>query len=89
MVSPRRPRRHLWEIIAVVRDAQLHVEWHFSRASHHGATVKRWRQKYLAGLRALVESSGEADAQAASASDFPLAEVDQSDFEALQNLLTR
>jgi amino acid adenylation domain-containing protein/non-ribosomal peptide synthase protein (TIGR01720 family) len=88
-VSPHARRRHIWEIIAVVREGALHVEWHYSCAHHHRATVERLADKYLAGLRALVESSGEVDAQSTSASDFPLADVDQSDFEALQQLLAR
>lgn len=89
LVSPRSRRRHVWEIIAVVRDGQLQVAWHYSHAWHRQATIERLAAKYLAALRALVESCGEADAQAASASDFPLANVDQSEFDALQQLLAR
>ena len=86
-VSPRAARRHLWEIIAYVRDRRLNVEWNYSRARHTSATVEQLAEKYVSALRALVADCLASGQSAVSPTDFPLSGVDQDDLDALARLI--
>ncbi|HEY1598197.1 MAG TPA: amino acid adenylation domain-containing protein [Pirellulales bacterium] len=86
-VSPCTARRHLWEIIVYVSDGQLHLEWHYSRALHRAETIEQLATDYLGELQVLVATSNSAEASALAPTDFPLADVDQADLEALKLLL--
>jgi len=85
--SPRGIRPHVWEIIAHVRDGQLHVEWRFSGNLHRRETIERLANEYLAGLRRLVDHCVSPDAGGATPADFPLAGIDQGDMDRLAALL--
>ena len=85
--SPRGLRPHVWEIIAHVRDGQLHVEWRFSNNLHRRETVARLADEHLTALRRLVEHCLTPDAGGATPADFPLAGIDQDDMDQLSVLL--
>lgn len=85
--SPRGIRPHPWEIIAHVRDGQLHVEWRFSSNLHRRETIERLANEFLAALRRLVDHCLSPDAGGATPADFPLAGIDQCDMDRLAALL--
>jgi len=87
MCSPHARRRHVWEIIAQVRDERLQVEWHYSLAYHTFATVERLADEYRQALRAMITASAGAETQAVTPTDFPLAGIDQQDLDALAKML--
>ena len=45
--SSRGHRPHVWEIIAHVRDGQLHVEWRFSNNLHRANSSRGWPRSIL------------------------------------------
>ncbi|MBI2824764.1 MAG: amino acid adenylation domain-containing protein [Planctomycetia bacterium] len=83
--GPRAARRHLWEIIAYVRDASLFVEWRYDADSHRPRTIEQLAAAYTVALRSLVGYRGAS--AAVTAWDFPLSEVDEEDMAVLSRLL--
>jgi amino acid adenylation domain-containing protein/non-ribosomal peptide synthase protein (TIGR01720 family) len=79
--SPRTPRRHLLEVVALVREGCLHVEWTYSERAHHHATVERLAESYLAHLRALIAHCLSAEAGGFTPSDFPEAGLSQAELD--------
>ncbi len=72
----RGARTHLLEIDAGLVEGRLKLEWTFSRARHHRATVEGLAASYLDELRRLIDHCRTPGAGALSPSDFPLAELD-------------
>jgi amino acid adenylation domain-containing protein/non-ribosomal peptide synthase protein (TIGR01720 family) len=87
LVQGRHGRRHhLLEINALVRGRQLQVRWAYSTAMHRRATVERLAAAFREELRALITHLRGPDARGFTPSDFPDAELSQSD---LDKLLSR
>lgn len=52
--APEQPRPHLIDIVAVVSDGELHINWIHSPANHHPATVQRLAHEFVQGLRQIA-----------------------------------
>ncbi len=81
--APRTPRRHLLEVVALIRDGRLEVEWTYSTKAHSPATVERLAAEYLRHLRALIAHCLTAGAGGFTPSDFPEAGLSQVELDAL------
>jgi len=77
-VSPDRRRSHLLDVVGIVHDGRLELEWTYSPEVHDEDTVRRLADRVVAGLREIVAHCAEPDAGGRTPSDFPLARLDQS-----------
>ncbi len=84
--SPRAHRTHALEVIAVVRDGRLEVEWHFDTGVHRHDTIARVAESMLTGLRELLTAAEDDHVAAFTPADFPAAALDP---ESLARLLVR
>jgi amino acid adenylation domain-containing protein/non-ribosomal peptide synthase protein (TIGR01720 family) len=85
--SPRARRPYAIEVRAGVVRGELAVRWTYSERRHERATVQRLAARYVDELRSLIGPAG-ADGDARTASDFPLARVDQAQLDDLLGRLT-
>jgi len=81
----RRP--HLLEISGVVSGGRLHLRFNYSSSAHRRATIERLADAAAEGLRHLIERPRSAGEAVYSASDFPLAALDDHSFRELSALL--
>jgi amino acid adenylation domain-containing protein/non-ribosomal peptide synthase protein (TIGR01720 family) len=81
--SARGPREHLMEITASVRNGRLHVRWVFSTSTHKRKTIEVLSRGFIEALQELVAQSRAPEAGGFKASDFPLADLSQTDLEKL------
>jgi amino acid adenylation domain-containing protein/FkbH-like protein/non-ribosomal peptide synthase protein (TIGR01720 family)/FkbM family methyltransferase len=82
--SPKGQRRHLLNVSGLVIEGRLQLDWKYSLAFHHQATVENLANNYVKTLTAIVEHCLSPEAGGYTPSDFP--EVDFSQ-EALDELL--
>ena len=78
-------RRYLLEFNAVIFDGQLRIDWTYSRNLHSDATVSRLAEEVRANLEALIAHCLSAHDDGWTPSDFPTADLSQSE---LDDLLT-
>ncbi len=78
---PNNGRAHRIEIVAVVRDGQLAVDWHFSSLHDDRETVEALARAHLEGLRRLVSHCMADDSGGLTPSDFPAAGLDQNELD--------
>ncbi len=84
--SPDAPRGHLFEIVALVRNHRLRVDFTYSANRHRRETVEGLSNGFLQELEGLIAHCRTQDAGGRTPSDFPAARVSQSD---LDSLLTK
>ncbi|MEH2351124.1 MAG: amino acid adenylation domain-containing protein [Nostoc sp.] len=82
--SPKGQRRHLLNVNGLVIEGRLQLEWKYSAAFHHQATVENLAKNYLKVLEAIIDHCISKEAGGYTPSDFP--EVDLSQ-ESLDELL--
>jgi amino acid adenylation domain-containing protein/non-ribosomal peptide synthase protein (TIGR01720 family) len=75
--SPRARRTHALEVICQVRDGALETQWIHHPASHSRETIERVARDFVAALRGIIAHCLSAAAGGRTASDFPLAAIDQ------------
>ena len=81
-------REHVLEVVVVVRDGVLEMEWSYSAGMHKEETMRRLAQEYVAELEQMMEQvSAEEVADALSPSDFPLASLSQEELDGALNEL--
>jgi non-ribosomal peptide synthase protein (TIGR01720 family) len=80
-------RRYLIEINATVQDDRLHLSWTYSQNIYHQKTVDELSTKYLSTLSRIIEHCLDPDAGGFTPSDFPLADLDDREFDQLSDLL--
>lgn len=85
--SPQGIRPYLWEIVAYVRNGQLHLRWEYSTDRHRRETVERLAERYLSNLRGMIEHCLAPGSGEVTPSDFPLAGIDQDDLDQIAALL--
>ena len=85
--SSKGERRYLFEINSYVQDERLHLSWMYSQNIHHPETVKDLSANYLANLNRVIAHCMEPDAGGFTPSDFPLADLDDSELDKLSDLL--
>jgi non-ribosomal peptide synthase protein (TIGR01720 family) len=83
--SPRMPgeRTHLLEVDAKVIDGRLQVDWTYSDNIHRRETIEALAAQFDRSLRALIEHCQSPDAGGFTPSDFPEAELSQSQLDGL------
>ena len=85
--DPAGPRTHLLEINAMVINDQLKVEWLYNIEIHQHQTIKKLAENYLKALQKLITHCLLPESGGFTASDFPLANLNQEDLEELLCLL--
>jgi amino acid adenylation domain-containing protein/non-ribosomal peptide synthase protein (TIGR01720 family) len=81
--SPAAQRRHLIEIAAYVLDGRLQIDWVYSHALHGSSTIQNLAADYLVRLTALINHCLSAGSGGFTPSDFPEADLDQDELDAL------
>ncbi|UKO95748.1 non-ribosomal peptide synthetase [Nostoc sp. UHCC 0870] len=82
--SPKGQRRHLLNVSGLVIEGRLQLEWKYSSAFHHQATVENLARNYLQVLAAIIDHCLSPEAGGYTPSDFPEVSFSQ---EALDELL--
>jgi non-ribosomal peptide synthase protein (TIGR01720 family) len=80
-------RRYLIEINSYVQDERLHLSWTYSQNVHQQETVKNLSANYLSNLSCLIAHCMQSDSFEFTPSDFPLADLDEREFDQLSDLL--
>jgi non-ribosomal peptide synthase protein (TIGR01720 family) len=81
--SPRGRRPYLLEVIGLVVDGQLRIEWTYAEQIHHGSTIEHLADGYMEVLRSLIAQSRSAEVGGYTPSDFPDVDLDQEELEGL------
>ncbi|MGH9332521.1 MAG: condensation domain-containing protein, partial [Vicinamibacteria bacterium] len=81
--SPLAMRLHLLEVMAVVVEGKLRIDFTFSDAIHRRQTIEDLASSYLEALRALIDHCLEPAAGGYTPSDFALAGLDQAQLDEL------
>jgi non-ribosomal peptide synthase protein (TIGR01720 family) len=76
-------RTHLLEVDAKVIDGRLQVDWTYSENVHRRETIEALAAQFDRSLRALIEHCQSPDAGGFTPSDFPEAELSQSQLDGL------
>ena len=85
---PQGQRAYQLEINARIVGGQLQLECLYSLDLHRRQTIEGLALDYLSYLRELVAESTQSESVVFSPSDFPLADLDQEDMDALAGLLS-
>ena len=83
MADPHDPRTHLLEINGLVTDGRLRLNWTFCDKAHCRQTINDLADRFMAELTNLIDHCLSPGAGGRSPSDFPLAEIDQQQIDAL------
>jgi non-ribosomal peptide synthase protein (TIGR01720 family) len=81
--SVRGQRPYLLEIIGLVGDGQLHIEWTYAEQIHRRSTVEGLADRYMDALRSLIAQSRSAEVGGYTPSDFPDVDLDQDELAGL------
>ncbi|HKC46588.1 MAG TPA: condensation domain-containing protein, partial [Gemmatimonadales bacterium] len=84
--SPASRRTHALELLSVVRNGELEIEWIHHPGIHGREAIERVAEDFLAALRAIIAHCLSAGAGGRTPSDFPLAALSQ---EAVDRLWAR
>ncbi len=71
-------RPHLVEIVGAVEDGELAFTWSYSTNVHQEQTISTLAERMNAALREIIEHCAQPGAGGRTASDFPLAHLDQA-----------
>ncbi len=81
--SPRAERAYLVEVNAMIVRKQLQVGWTYSQNVHSRAAMQDWAELYLASLQDLIRHCVSPDAGGFTPSDFPEADLDAGELQAV------
>jgi non-ribosomal peptide synthase protein (TIGR01720 family) len=87
--SPQGIRAYLLDVNLEIDTGRLRVNWFYSQAFHKKATIEELAAKFRDELLTLVEHCGQLDAGGRTPSDFPLANLDQTELDGLSQLLDK
>jgi len=87
--SPAAARGYLLNIIGAVTGSELRLEWTYSENIHRRETIERLAAGYLEDLRTLIANSRARDGASFSPSDFPQANLSQTDLDKVLSQLRR
>jgi non-ribosomal peptide synthase protein (TIGR01720 family) len=79
--SPQARRTHWLEVLCMVRDGRLEIEWIHNPAIHGNAVVEKLAADFLKALRGTIAHCLSASGR--TPSDFPLAALDQASLDGL------
>jgi amino acid adenylation domain-containing protein/non-ribosomal peptide synthase protein (TIGR01720 family) len=77
--APDAPRSHLLDIVAVISDGCLRVQWLYCERAHRRETIDLVARQFGAELRTLLELASHDGAQAVIPADFELAQLGQAE----------
>lgn len=87
LYSPQGMRPHLLDIVGAVIDGQLQMEWIYNKTIHTESTIGELAHAFKRALSALIAHCQSPQAGGWTPSDFPDAELDQDELEALLSAL--
>jgi amino acid adenylation domain-containing protein/non-ribosomal peptide synthase protein (TIGR01720 family) len=79
-------RSHLIEILSLVFDGSLRMEWHYHPACHSLEQIETWADLYIDALTELVAHCTDAGAGGYTPADFPLVALGLAEIEDIQAL---
>lgn len=82
-ISPQQERPRLIDISGIVVNGEMQFIWAYSQHIHSQATMDRLAQEYVDALRAIIAHCLNSDAGGFTPSDFPEADLDQLELDAL------
>ncbi len=85
--SPSNTRSHLLEVVGTVIGGELQMKWIYSKQIHRQETIESLAQDFLTILQDLIAYCQNPEAGGYTPSDFPLANIDESQLETLSVLL--
>ncbi|MBC1312640.1 amino acid adenylation domain-containing protein, partial [Trichormus variabilis PNB] len=81
--SLKQTRNHLLDINALVIDGKLRIEWTYNSHVHARSTVEKLAQSYLQAIASIIEHCQLAENRGFTPSDFPDAQLNQSQLDEL------
>ncbi|MCP4397916.1 MAG: amino acid adenylation domain-containing protein [bacterium] len=85
--SPSNTRSHLLEVVGTVIGGELQMKWIYSKQIHRQETIESLAQDFLTILQDPIAYCQNPEAGGYTPSDFPLANIDESQLETLSVLL--
>src|SRR5581483_8870931 len=82
-------RRHELDMSGCIAGGRLQVSWSYSGRRYRRETMEELARAYEASLRELIEHCGQEGAGGHTPSDFPLANLDQTELNSLLKQLTK
>jgi amino acid adenylation domain-containing protein/non-ribosomal peptide synthase protein (TIGR01720 family) len=82
--DPNGLRPHLIDIIAIVVEGELRIDWLYSENLHSGQTITQWANDFRANLLKIFAYCTEAGVGGYSPSDFPLVCINQASLDILE-----
>jgi amino acid adenylation domain-containing protein/non-ribosomal peptide synthase protein (TIGR01720 family) len=79
-------RSCLIEILSLVFDGSLRVEWHYHPASHSRQHVEAWADGYMEALTQLIDHCCNSENGGYTPADFPSVALDQAELDRIQAL---
>ncbi|MCC5644526.1 amino acid adenylation domain-containing protein [Nostoc sp. CHAB 5824] len=76
-------RNHLLEIDAIVTGGQLRLDWTYSQNIHHPTTIECLAESFIEALHCLIAHCQSKEAGGYTPSDFPEAELSQTELDTL------
>lgn len=86
--GPRNSRAHLIDVNVQMIDGRLVARWQYAPAYFLKATIERVARTFIAELTQLIDHCLSAERGQHTPSDFPLADLQQDDLDALSDLLS-
>ena len=84
----RNERRYLLDVVVSVIEGRLRVEWEYNERIHRAETIERLAGLYLVALERLIDHCLGEEAGGFTPSDFPDAELSQTDLDDLIAILS-
>jgi non-ribosomal peptide synthase protein (TIGR01720 family)/FkbM family methyltransferase len=81
--SPRNQRRYLLEINGGVNEGQLRLSWAYSTNRHQRASIEQLANDFIETLRSLIDHCVNLNERSYTPSDFPDADLNQSELDDL------
>jgi amino acid adenylation domain-containing protein/non-ribosomal peptide synthase protein (TIGR01720 family) len=81
--SQRNHRSYLLDIYGGIESGKLQFNWTYSQNLHHLSTIENLAQGFIANLRSLIHHCQSPDVGGFTPSDFPLAQLDQTQLDTL------
>ena len=82
--SPQNRRTHLLDVLALVADGRLKVQWTYSERFHDAATISLLVSRYTEALRELIGHCVAGSTATRTPADFPLAGLAQTSLDRLR-----
>ena len=81
--GPQNERSYLIEVVGVIVEGKLQLEWIYSRNIHRRQTIESLGQRFIQALRALIAHCQSPGAGGYTPSDFPEADLSQAELDDL------